>query len=565
MQNLVLRLAPFSLALIELLLLLGSGTLVFLSMRKPTGQSAIPMFSFLQRGFVRLARRKRLSVALLGLSVIALRVATIPILGVPQPRFHDEFSYLLAADTFAHGKVTNPTHPMWIHFESFHIIEKPTYMSMYPPAQGLALAAGQILGDPWIGQMLVTALMCSALCWMLQGWVPPSWALLGGALAVLRLGLLSYWMNTYWCASVAAFGGALVLGAWPRIRKRLRPRDALLMALGLAILANSRPFEGLVFSLPVAGAMLFSPARHSHLCTRRFLTHAILPIVLTLLGAAAATGYYNYRVTGNPLRMAYQVNRDTYAPAPYFIWSTPRAQPVYHNPEMRKFYIGELSEFKKNLTLAGYLHRAWTKLASCWQFYLSPLLTVPLFALPWMVRSRKMLLPLLICAAMAVAFAVQTWTLPHYFSPATAVLYLLLVQAMRHLWLWTPGGRPTGRALVRMIPALAFAMILLRVACAAADVKIEQIWPRGDLQRSTILRRLEHQPGPQLVIVRYAADHDLSREWVYNDADINAAKVVWARDLGEEGNQDLAQYFRNRTISVVDADDPDPQIRPYLH
>jgi hypothetical protein len=212
-----------------------------------------PWFSRVERFFGRLARRKSLSVAVVGFSAFLLRLAILPLCPIPQPFIHDDFSFLLAADTFASGRLTNPTPAMWTHFESFHITMKPTYMSMYFPAQGLVLAAGKVLtGHPWFGILLVTALMCSAICWMLQAWLPPTWALLGGLLAVLRLGLFSYWINTYTGAgSIVALGGALLLGALPRFMKGVRLRDGLLMAAGVILLGTSRLYEGMLLCLPV--------------------------------------------------------------------------------------------------------------------------------------------------------------------------------------------------------------------------------------------------------------------------------------------------------------------------
>ncbi len=556
MQNLYSLLAPYLVALIEAVLLLSAILLISVSSRRNSSDDQPSALQSIQYRFGQLSKRKGLSVFLVGLSVVTIRVALIPVLGVPQPRFNDEFSYLLAGDTFAHGKITNPTHPMWIHFESFHIIEKPTYMSMYPPAQGLVLAAGQLLGSPWIGQLLITALMCSALCWMLQAWLPPPWALFGASLAVLRLGLLSYWMNTYWCASVAALGGALVLGAWPRLQKRIRSRDALILGCGLVILANSRPYEGLVFSIPVAVSMLWWLASKSHPPYKLTLTRVVLPLLMVLVCGTLATSYYYLRVTGNPLRMTYQVNRATYATAPYFLWQTPPPEPVYHHPVMRDFYRWELRQFEENVTLRGFFRRAGQKVFSWWQVYLGPLLTLPLLALPYAARRRKMRLPVAICAAMLVGFSVQTWTLPHYFSPATGALYILLVQCMRQLWHWQPYRRPVGHAFIRAIPVLACSMLFLRLTAAALHVQIEPAWPRGNLERAQIKRQLERLPGKQLVIVRYRPGHDVDWEWVYNDANIDTSKVVWARDMGGPENQLLAQYFSDRHLWFLDGDKP---------
>jgi hypothetical protein len=433
---------------------------------------------------------------------------------------------------------------------------------MYAPAQGMVLAAGQLLGHPWIGQLLVTALMCSTMCWMLQAWFPPAWALLGAILAVLRLGILSYWMNGYWSASVVALGGALVLGAWPRLRKRPSVAQALLMGIGLLILANSRPYEGLVFSIPVAVAMLWWLAAGIHPSFHAALTRVILPLLLLLGCGAVATGYYYHCVTGSALRMAYQVDGSEYSGAPYFLWQKPEPAVVYHHTVMHDFYSWTLEEFEKNFTLRGYLARAAEKASAWWWFYLGPLLTPPIFALPCIVRQRKMRLPLAISAAMIAGFSVETWTLPHYFAPATSALYILLVQCMRQLWRWRRASE-IGQNLVRAIPVLACAMIFLRVAVAAGHLQIEPAWPRGNLDRARILYQLQQLPGAQLVIVRYGPHHIVDHEWVYNRADIDHAKIVWARDMGSADNQELLEYFHDRNVWVVDGDATFPSPLPY--
>ncbi len=531
-------------------------------------QSGSALFCRVERAFGELARRRALAVAAVGLTEMLLRLALLPLCPVPQPFTPDDFSFLLSGDTFASGRLANPTPAMWMHFETIHVSMRPTYMSMYFPAQGLVLAAGKVLfGHPWFGLLCVNALFCAALCWALQAWLPPGWALLGSLLAVLRIGLFSYWINTYTGgAAIAALGGALVLGALPRLLRHARLRDGCLLALGVVVLFMSRPYEGLLLCLPVAFVLgrwiLFGRNRPAPAV---LLRRAALPLAVLLAGAAWMADY-DFHAFGHPLTLPYTVNRATYAVAPYWIWQAQRPEPAYRHPVMRDFYIEqELPVVTKFHTLLGGVAQTIFKPINTLKFFAGIALFPPLIMLRRVLHDRRTrLLVLCVCVLMAGMF-VEVVLLPHYLAPFTVAFYAIGLQCMRHLRLWAPAGKPIGRGLVRALVVTCIAMAALRAWAAPLHLSLEN-WPPsawtanwcgpGELgaPRARVLAALERQPGKQLAIVRYTTDHDPVWEWVYNAADIDHAKVIWAREMDTAKNLELAHYYKDRTVWLVQPD-----------
>src|ERR1700680_1776644 len=390
------------------------------------------VFRRFEQELSRFAERKTLSILVLFFSVIALRLLVLPLLPVPVPGIHDEFSYLLMADTFAHGRLANPPHPMWISFETFHVNWFPKYASMYPPAQGFVLALGQILGHPWIGVMLSDAAMCAAILWMLQGWFPARWALLGGVLVALKFGIASNWMNSYWGGAAAALGGALVLAALPRIAKRAKVRDAILLGFGVAILANSRPYEGFLFCIPAGLWFLWwligkTKARYP-LHVR--LQNVFAPLAVVVVLSAVFMGYCNWRLTGNPLLLPHVLNTRTYHTTGLFLWDHKKPEMHYRNQQFEDFYnVWERDNYDN--TWADVARVSEEKLIRCGltYFWVGELLLLP--TVPFLFCDRKMRLFLATFLLVTAGVFVVIWSNAHYAAPLTCVIFALTVQAIR--------------------------------------------------------------------------------------------------------------------------------------
>jgi hypothetical protein len=533
-------------------------------------------FSRFERQFANFAEKRVLAVISVGILALGTRVLLLPILPIPEPGIHDEYSHLLLADTLAHGRLSNPTHPMWVHFETFHVNWKPTYASMYFPGHALFLALGQVVfGHPFWGVWLSVGLMCAAICWALQAWLPPRWALLGGLLAVIRLGTFSYWANGYWGGAVPALGGALVLGSLPRIKREQGIRNALLFGIGVALLVTSRPYESLFFLVPIAVALLWMlrakivPPRSSFIFTR-----VIFPAALVVLVSMAALAYYFWRVTGSPWTTPYKLNMATYGLV-YFPWD--KIAPIYYR-------ITALQNFYRGGAVLGMYHFArqhpiellLAKASTIWLFYFGPVLTLPLIAriatrdnsFP-VSRESKFLVVTCATTFLGLALIVHVGH-PHYLAPLTAAFYVLVLMSMRCLRAWEWQDRTIGRFLVRAVPVICVLMFLVRTAAPFAHASIRysgiRTWcseDRQNLERARIMKQLHKLPGDHLVIVRYAADHDfILNEWVFNNADIDGSKVIWARDMGAQ-NAELLQYFSRRKAWLIEPDCNPPRLSPY--
>ena len=542
-------------------------TVVVLVSATPTALGAV-------RGIQRFASRPFAAEGVVFLVALILGVIP-PLLGWRKPpTFHDEFAYLFQAETFAHGRLANDTPHDADHFQTFHLMIRPSFASKFPPGQAISMAVGMMLGSPRVGTIGAVAVACAATCWAARAVLPARWALLAGLLAAVEPLVLS-WGQTFWGGGVAMIGGAIFCGAIFRLERTTDQRIALhgaLVAAGLAILANSRPFEGVLLALPVGTWLIVRLARSGRL--RTVTSRAAPAAAAVLVPVFAWMGYYNYRVTGSPLRLPYAVHSKQYMVAPLFWWQGENEPTAPLIPaHLRSFHVGhERIEYDAQHTLGGFLAAAGMKLYRLVHDYLwgvLPALPLVLGAVtmlkggPLVPRHwrRTALLAVGTIAFMIVAhFCCTPWLRMQYFAPAAPLLFVLLATCTAAVSRWRVlGGRPIAGAL-----ALAALLTWGSVALARARLDAERAAGEPELARAKLIEQIERVPGNHLMFVYYADGTQQLYEWVHNPPDIDSQRVVWAHLLNPERNTALMSHELDRSVWLLVVNNRNVEFKPLV-
>ena len=491
----------------------------------------------------------------------------------PIPSVHDEFAYVLTGDTFASGRLTNATHPFADHFASWHVIQMPSYQAKYPPAQGAALAFGQrCFGHQLVGVWLSLSLAIVAAVWAMFQWLPCRWAAYASLLIVFNPHVHLRWGQSYWGGAIALGGGALLVGALGRLRTHRDLTTGVTAGVGLAILAASRPFEGLLMAIPIclyAGWVVVSR------WDRSALTVGLTGIVAVLAGGLSLA-QYNSAVTGQWTKF------------PYRVWSeqqgaaldraiTPSVIPLMHvstdSPKMSppsKFGSADwrVAEVARMMSERGAdaFNFNRNKLYQLNEFYLQTILRLPLLALPCIVWNRwRMVLVAAIVIVLAGSCTHLSAGHPHYIAGIAVALILIVTLGLRRMEAMRVQYQRVGAGLSTLILV---GWLMMSTLTFAADVIERPREPRlkWAQARAAIAAHCGNGEAQHVLFVKYLPEHSIHQEWVYNGANIDRQSVIWANDLGETRNRELIRYLNRireqtsfaavKAVYVTVGDDP---------
>jgi len=510
----------------------------------------------LLKNIVAFANKKGLVVAFIIMYIMLFNVILF-VIEKPSAKMIDELSYVFQAKTFLEGRLVNPTPPQWEHFQTFFIVPKPYFVSKFPPGQALFMALGGLIsGEFVVGIWIIFILACVATYWMLLAYVKPHWAFLGVFAVASNGHLLLEWSNTYWGGALPMLGGALVFGAIKRIvDTNSKPLlNGILLALGVAILAYSRPFEGLIASISIIFPVFFGKV-FSKYSFKFLLVKTIFPALIIIILALGFLFHYNKSITGSYSSLPYNLYHSRYETARSFLFQKPHETPEGIPYQMEKFHNNEKKRyFNRRSSIPGFLKGVADKLFMFGRYYVRVVYLIPfLFFLfspkhIWQKYSLGVLLVLLL------SNFITTWNETYYIAPITVLFIYMIISGFRSLsfrrWKYYRTTVNTIIVLILLHPFIGVAAHIKRDKSDFTSIKTNHI------------TKLNANDKKDLIIVHYEPEHKSNNDFVYNEPDIENADVIWARDLGENKNNELIDYFKERNIWYFFPDeDPDTLVK----
>jgi hypothetical protein len=477
----------------------------------------------------------------------------------PLPLSHDEFSSILGGETFAAGRLTNSTPACWEHFETYHTSMTPTYHTKYQPGMSIVFALGIFLCDqPFVGMIIVLLLASAALTWMLHLWLPVRWALPMTLLASMIL-VLNWGGNYFAAGPLATIAGALQIGLFRRWsmspHQTVRRWDGVLWGLSLVLLAWSRPFEGLVFSIIMGIGLLITVIQRKNVA---FCLSRLLPgLVLTVLPAGWFQLEYNQAATGSRTLFPYVHHYQQYGISPPFFFQSRLAEPVYRHHEMRQMHRQEAA-FDQQLRSIRWLPSfVGFRFGKLWANYGLLLFVLPFLTLPEIWRNKSMRCLLLISSSFLACIQLTTWFFPHYAAPGWPAWFVLLTFSIRTIRLWSFRGKPWGRMLVCI--SVFSCLFYCIVEHAIAPWLAPQTWAdrKQEMSRELLVMDKKH-----LVLVQYDADHDPNTEWVFNSPTLDSQAIIWARSMKDDDNSKLVNCYPGRRVWLLRVNGKQPASTP---
>jgi len=463
-----------------------------------------------------------------------------------RPKFQDEFSYLIQMHMLEHGRLWMPALPLPEYFDTFYVIVRPVYASMYFPGTAIMYVPALVLNLPYFVAPLIASGLCAGLLYVVITEV------LDGACGLLAMVILLS-MRMFRMMSIMAMSQTptLLLGLtmiWAILQWRKSKRSLWLLVFGAAVgwAAITRPAEALCFAIALACVIASEMCKKSWQSWAKAAAWIVIPAIPFLAIQLIA----NRNITGRWFTTPFGMYTDLNYPGAFGFHHGSAPVHVSNIPEKQLFYqefvkgVNEQHQFK-NL-ISWQLHGEWAAVSTAGMPDPFFWLIVPMSILGFWKKELWAVwgvLPFYLVILCGYSFAA---VLPHYvivILPATILLCLLPIRVLTDIF-------PRRSAMIHTMTGLAM------VALALVDMPLFDRTIHDQYFETPQLRAIEHVldtkvSPPAVVMFHFNRGANVSEEPVFN-SDVawpDDAPIIRVHDLnpkilaiGKSGDRDRPLY-----------------------